>query len=251
MRESDNIYDKIQELLGDMPGNLTVLEDQIDADIQMEYFNYTRVFDKNQSRDEVLKKRDSIFGNDMAVEEKKKLMVQLANIDSIEAYRTLEKYQGADHTLKDWAKLALQESRLLLESKLLDESQVLISTGLGGKGLKLRYFTVLLLKNGKVYSGFERKIITSELKFSIKKSGGELEEVRFNREFCMILSVIPLNIPVQVLFDNLIHECNQYGEFLNPDYIITNVRVFSCSLLRKMLRRNKVKKIKPGSKPGF
>ena len=163
-----------------MPGNLTVLEDQIDADIQMEYFNYTRVFDKNQSRDEVLKKRDSIFGNDMAVEEKKKLM-----------------------------------------------------------------------KNGKVYSGFERKIITSELKFSIKKSGGELEEVRFNREFCMILSVIPLNIPVQVLFDNLIHECNQYGEFLNPDCIITNVRVFSCSLLRKMLRRNKVKKIKPGSKPGF
>jgi hypothetical protein len=241
MHEPDNIYDKIQELLGNLRGNLTVLEDQIDADIQLEYFNYTRILDKKQTRDDVLKIKDSIFANDMAVEEKKKLIVQLANIDSIEAYRTLERYQGADHTLKDWAKLALQESRLLLESKLLDKSQVLISTGLGGKGLKLRYFTVLLLKNSKVYSGFERKIITSELKFSIKKSGGELEELRFNREFCMILSIIPLNIPVQVLFENLINECNQYGEFLNSDCIITNVRVYSSSMLRKMLRKNRVK----------
>jgi hypothetical protein len=242
MGETNNIFDKIQEILGEAPGNLTVLEDQIDADIQMEYFNYNRDLDENVTIEDVLKNKDCIFGNDMAVEDKKKFLVQLANIDSIEAYRTLEKYQGADEALNDWAKLALQASRLLIESKLMDKNQVLISTGLGGKGLKLRYFTVLLLRNRKVFASFERKIITSELKFSLRKSGGELEQVRFNREFCLILSVIPLQIAVHDLFGDLINECNQYGDFLNPDCIITNVRIFTCSQLRKMLRQNSIKK---------
>lgn len=242
MAQTDNIYDKIQELLGDIPGNLTILEQQIDADVQLEYFNYAKNITGDFDPDEVLKNRETIFRHDLTIDDKKHLLVQLANIDSIEAYRTLEKYiHGSPDQLRDWATLALQECKLLLESKLLDESQVLISTGLGGKGLKLRYFTVLLNVHGRSYSSFEQKIISKEVHFFIKKSKGELEYVRFNKELCTILSIIPLQIPVQGLFDELVGECNQYGEFLNPDYIITNVRELTNSQIRKIIRRTRIK----------
>lgn len=242
MNQHDNIYDKIQELLGDIPGNLTILEQQIDADVQLEYFNYAKSLEDNFDPDEVLKNRDTIFRHDLTIDDKKHLLVQLANIDRIEAYRTLEKYiNGSPDQLKDWATLALQECKLLLESKLLDKSQILISTGLGGKGLKLRYFTVLLSANGYSYSSFEQRIISDEIRFSIRKSKGDLENIRFDRELCTILSIIPLNVPVQKLFDEMIAECNQYGEFINPDYIITNVRVLKNPQIRRLIRQTRIK----------
>ena len=239
MAQTDNIYDKIQELLGDIPGNLSIVEQQIDADVQLEYFNYAKSLADDFDRDEVLKNKEIIFRHDLTLDDKKHMLVQLANIDSIEAYRTLERYINGSHDqLKDWAALALQECKLLLESKMLDESQVLISTGLGGKGLKLRYFTGLLNIHGRSYSSFEQKIISEEMQFLIRKSKGEMEYIRFNKELCTILSIIPLKVPVQALFDDLIAECNQYGDFLNPDYIITNVREFTHAQIRNMIRRS-------------
>lgn len=237
MSQTDNIYDKIQELLGDIQGNLTILEQQIDADVQMEYYNYARSLEDDFDPDEVLRNKDTIFRHDLAVDDKKHLLVQLANIDSIEAYRTLEKYiSGSPEQLKDWATLALQECKLLLESKLLDKSQVLISTGLGGKGLKLRYFTVLLTASGRSYSSFEQKIVSEEVRYAVRKTKGELENIRFDKELCTILCIIPLQVPVQGMFDELIQECNQFGDFLNPDYLITNVRIIANHQIRKMIR---------------
>ena len=59
----------------------------------------------------------------------------MAAIDDVGAYRSIEKYsKNADDELKHWSLLALQESRMLLQSKLLDQSQIFISTGLGGEG---------------------------------------------------------------------------------------------------------------------
>jgi hypothetical protein len=174
--------------------------------------------------------------------------VQLAGIDNIEAYRTLEKFLGGpEMILKEWTTLALQENKLLLESKLLDESQVLISTGLGGKGLKLRYFTVFLSRTCKNFTSFEQRILSSEISYAIKKCGGELEHMKFDRELCRILTIIPLPIPVQDLFDKLIEECNQYGDFLNRDYIITNVKVFDSAEIRKFIRNKRIKKTPPGA----
>jgi hypothetical protein len=246
MAEANTIFGKIQELLGEISENLTILEEQIDADIQLEYFNFADNIDENLNSEEVLKNKDLIFRHDLTVEEKKHLLVQLANIDSIEAYRTLEKYlHEPDDILKDWTKLALQESKLLIESKLLDQCRVLISTGLGGKGLKLRYFVVLITKTGDCYTEFEQKIVTSELKFSIKSTNGELEHIRFDKELCSIVVVIPLKIAVQDLFESIIKECNQYGEFLDSDYFITNVRILTSDDIRTMISQNRIKEKNP------
>jgi hypothetical protein len=242
MGRYENIYDKIQELLGSIPGSVSILEQQIDADVQLEYYNYAKNSEGGFNREEILRNRETIFCHDLSIEDKKHLMVQLANIDSIEAYRTLERYtKGAYSQLKDWATLALQECRLLLESKLLDKSQVLISTGLGGKGLKLRYFTVLLSSDGRQYSSFQKKIISDEIQFAIKRSKGEVEQISFDKEICTMLSIIPLRIPVQGFFDEFIRECNQYGKFIKADYIITNVKIIPNNEIRKIIGQNRLK----------
>jgi hypothetical protein len=240
VEQYENIYDKIKELLGGISGNVSILEEQIDADVQMEYYHYTQNLKEDFDPKKILKKREVIFGKDKSIAYKKKLIVQLASIDSIEAYRTLEKFMlGNQSQLKDWATLAMKECRLLIESKLLDRSQVLISTGLGGKGLKLRYFTVLLARNSNAYNPFQKKVISNELTYAVKNARGELEKISFDRELCTVLSIIPLQIPVQGLFDQLIAECNNYGDFVNPDYIITNVKVIPNREVRELIIKSR------------
>ena len=145
--EGENIYDKIQEIFGQVPGSFSILEEQIDIDLQMEYFEVSRLAKKDLDKALTLNEKDEIFNPELDRSKKKALFARLASLENVGAYRTIEKYLKEDHQdLRNWAILALQESRMLLESTLLDENQVFISTGLGGKGSLLRYFIVLILK---------------------------------------------------------------------------------------------------------
>ncbi|MBN2480795.1 MAG: hypothetical protein JXB19_03575 [Bacteroidales bacterium] len=237
MNKPDNIYDKIQELLGDLKSTVSILEEQIDNDVQTEYFDFNRNIESGHQTEEIFNNREFIFSPDCSSEERKYLLCRLARIDDIEAYRTLERYaRNPGNPLRDWACLALKENKLLLESKWLDESQVLISTGLGGKGLKLRYFIVFFTPAGIPFSGFQREMIRKELTYALGKANGALESLRFNRELCILLVCIPLQIPVNSLCDRIVYECNQVGRFLHDKYIVTNVRKFKITEIRKFLQ---------------
>ncbi len=239
MKDRESIYDTIRDLFGDLNNNLQVLEDQIDIDIQTEYFEYSKNHNLNFNPDEVIKNREVIFRNDMSVEDKKCMLVKLASINSVEAFRTIERYlKQPNHNLRDWAKLAFQESKLLLESKLLDENQVLISTGLGGRGLKLRYFTVLLSSTGEIINKIQKKIIRSELGYLFNKHSSEVEKISFREDICTILSVIPIDVPVRNIFNTLVKECNQFGGFLNKYYLITNVKILTINEIREFINEN-------------
>ncbi len=239
MKDRESIYDTIRDLFGDLNNNLQVLEDQIDIDIQTEYFEYSKNHNLKFNPDEVIKNREVIFRNDLSVEDKKCMLVKLASINSVEAFRTIERYlKQPNHNLRDWAKLAFQESKLLLESKLLDENQVLISTGLGGRGLKLRYFTVLLSCAGEIINKIQKKIIRSELGYLFDKHCAEVEKISFREDICTILSVIPIEVPVRNIFDTLVKECNQFGGFLNKYYLITNVKILTINEIREFINEN-------------
>lgn len=239
MKSKENIYDTIRDLFGDLNNNFNVLQDQIDVDVQTEYFEYSKNHNLNINPEDVIRNKEDIFQNHISIEDKKCMLVKLASIDSVEAFRTIERYlKEPNHSLRDWAKLAFQESKLLLESKLLDENQVLISTGLGGKGLKLRYFTVILSDTGEMLTKLQKKIIISELNYIFKKHTAEVEKISFQDDICTILSIIPLNVSVQNIFDILIKECNQFGGFLNKYYLITNLKILTINEIREFIEEN-------------
>lgn len=228
MEQEENIFGKIQELLGNFKGNYSVLQEQVDIDVQLEYFESSKNLRKTKIHKDHESLIDRLNSEGSNLDQKKNILVQLASIDKVEAYRAIEMYnQNPDPELKDWSTLAMQESRVLLESSFLDENQVLISTGLGGKGSKLRYFIVLIAKKDMVFDELKKKIITNELNFVFQKNASELEDIEFSDRFAAVKALIPLTISLNGVFTEIIDECNQFGDFLHSNVIVTNVKVLS------------------------
>ena len=92
LRNSITEPDKLKEIFGGIPGNLSVLEEQIDIKLQMEYFEFSKNKRDKLDAEEVINKKDNIFEQDISKEDKKSLFVQLASLENVEAYRTIERY---------------------------------------------------------------------------------------------------------------------------------------------------------------
>ncbi len=226
--DKENIYERLEDIFGHFPENISILEEQIDIDLQMEYFEYSRDLKKKSGPADLNNLSQNLFDKKYPVAEKKHLLVQLAASEEVSAYRIIEKYlDNPDAGLTDWAVLAFQESRMLLQSKLLDEDQVFISTGLGGKGAKLRYFAVFINSMGKPFSELQQKLIRTEFDYHLPKYDAEPEEVCFMDDYCSVLAVIPFRAPIRDLFRQVVDECNQYGGFLKESFIVTNVKKLS------------------------
>jgi hypothetical protein len=129
---------------------------------------------------------------------------------------------------------------MLIQSSLLDEQQVFISTGLGGKGQKLRYYVVFINKNQNiVLTKIQQKLLKDELIYELNQNKGEFESMDFSEGFSTVLVMLPLQSDLKKLFRTIIEECNQYGDFLDDDMIVTNVKVMSRNEILEMLKQNK------------
>jgi len=237
--EEDDIYKKIQEAISSLPKNFSVLEEQIDIELQMEYFNYGRDLKTSFTPEIILQHQADLFDENVPLDEKKNLLVLLASQEKVEAFRTIEKYaKNPDPELREWSILAMQESRMVLQSSLMDEQQVYISTGLGGKEQKLRYFVVLIGREDNVdYSSIQQKLLKDELEFTVKKNDGELEEMTFHENLAIAIMLLPVKSDIQGVFISVINECNQYGNFVRQDIIITNVKRMSIDEIKKFINR--------------
>lgn len=239
--DEDNIYKRIQEAISSLPENFSILEEQINVELQLEYFNYGKDLKHGFSEEYILEHQTDLFDPDVTITEKKNLLVLLASQEKVEVFRTIEKYAKApDPELRDWSILALQESRMVIQSSLMDEQQVYISTGLGGKGLNLRYFAVFIGKeNVESYSNSQQKLIQTELEYALKKNNGVLEEIRFEENLAIVILLLPVKSDIQGVFSGVINECNQYGDFVRPDIIITNVKRMNVEEIKLFINKEK------------
>lgn len=239
--EEDKFYQNIQKALENLPDNYSILEEQIDVDVQMKYFEYAKQSRQHNKSTDFFDSREDLFVPGIEPEKKKEILASLAVLDDVKAYRTIEAYvDTAEGELRQWAILALQESRMLLQSSLLDEQQVFISTGLGGKGKKLRYFVVFISRNREaLLSEIQQKLLKEELIFELNKHDGVFESMDFTEGFSSALVMLPLSADIKSVFQNVIDECNQYGGFLQEDLIVTNVKVLSRGEIIEMIREKK------------
>lgn len=238
MEEHESLYEKIREILGGSPGNLKILEQQIDMDLQMEYYDCSRKI--REERDEVwaFEHLQYLGEPGYSVDVKKEILARLASIAKVESYRAIESFlSSAEEPLRTWAILSLNESRMLLESKIMDENQVFISTGLGGKDEKLRYFVVLMTRGRSDLSDTQQMVIRNEFDYILKKFDAEAEESNFSGSLATILLLLPMKHSLKSVFKKAIDECNKYGDFLNDDFIVTNVRALSFKEIEEFLER--------------
>ncbi len=243
--EEDKFYQNIQKALEDLPQNFRILEERIDVEVQMKYFEFTKKIRGEDIAEKSFEEREQLFDPELDDERKKEILAAIAVYDDVKAYRTLEKFvEETDGELKSWGILALQESRMLMHSSLLDEEQVFISTGLGGKGQKLRYFVVFLsVEKNELLSATQQKLLKDELIFELKNHDGEFESMDFMEGFSSALVMLPLTADIKSVFQNVIDECNQYGGFLQQDMIITNVKVLSRAEIMQLIHQKQNKNL--------
>lgn len=227
--KDEEFYNDIQKMFEDLPGNFNILEEQIDLEVQMKYFELSKKVKEEESEKKYLEFADELFLPETELDRKKEILIGLAGVDDVKAYRALEKFlEQAGAEIRSWAVLALQENRMLLQTSLLDEQQFFISTGLGGKGKKLRYYVVFINRNRhKILTKTQQKLVKDELIFGLKPEEGEFESIEFSEGFCTALVLLPVTADIKHVFSNVVEECNQYGNFLEEDMIITNVKVLS------------------------
>jgi hypothetical protein len=239
--EEKQFYQNIQKVLDDLPDNFSILEEQIDIEVQMKYFEFAKEVRSRNLITECFESREQLYLPDVSLERKREILLSIATIDDVKAFRAIEKFVGmAEGEIKQWAVLAFQESRMLIQSSLLDEQMVFISTGLGGKGQKLRYYVVFINKNqGIILNKTQQKLLKDEVVFELNKHDGEFESMDFSEGFSTVLAMLPLQSDLKTIFRNIIDECNQYGNFIDDDMIVTNVKVMSRNEILEMLKQNK------------
>jgi len=205
--------------------NITLVDEPIDLSTQKEYFGFSETIDfNNVDYKQVLVGSDRLFYKDTPIESKKKILILLSHLGTPESCRILENYlRSSEAELRDWAVLSLKECRMFVESVLLKEEGGLISTGLGGKDNKLRYYFIVSSKDGLPFSESHRDTLKREFETASRKHKSEIEEINFEATYAMIGMLIPMDIAVGEIIEEGIGECNNTGEFLSLDYYVTNV----------------------------
>ncbi len=244
MNNGNSLKD-LQTMFETNPQMFNIIEEPIEIDLQMNYFKRSKRLKKQVHKlDDVLTMVPQLYDENLRVEEKRDILIQLASFEEVEAFRALEAYWNTIKTeqteVKPWAAMAYRESKMSLESSLLDEKQVLISTGLGGKGYSLRYFICFLHNEDTEYSEAQQKILRNELSYILQEHQSEYESVVFSGSYAKILALMPLSADVRNILIKIAEECNQFGNFISTNFIVTNVKVLDDEEITEMVHTREV-----------
>lgn len=228
MKDKEDVFSKFRDSFSKIDGRFHVLEQRVPVELQMEYFKYSEQIRKERKEltdieyDTFI---DTLNDEETSTEYKRYVLSSLAASHQVRAYRALEDYVNhSSEDVTDWAYMALMESRISLESELSDEKQVYISTGLGGKGEKLRFYMMFPARENKPFDQLQRQIIEREFAYYFEREGCEIERLRIHDIFVDLLALVPVRLNLKEVMDKVINECNLYGNFLYDSYTITNVK---------------------------
>lgn len=223
----------------------SILEEAIDVSTQQEFFALRNSLATSKEHFIELSKEakqniSQIFISETPVAVIKRFLVVLSAIDSIPVYRTLKRFSELPTPLQQWGIIAAQQSRMVISSSLMNnKAGIFISSGLGGKNSKLRYHCVFPYNKTNILEEFQEQLTYNELLFAIERAEGELENFQINKEYITAMVLLPLRTDIKELFGNIVHECNLYGDFLNEQVIITNVKELNDAEIKKHLSQKK------------
>ena len=244
MKEEGDVFKKFRDSFSKMDGHFHILEQRVPVELQMEYFKYSEQVRKERAKPDLNDMdytafRESLSNPESTTDYKKYILSMLATSREVKAYRMLEDYvQHPDEDVSNWAYMALMESRISLESELSDEKQIYISTGLGGKGEKLRFYVLMLSRDRKPFLEYQRKVIEREFAYFLPKADCEIERLTIGEQYVELVFLIPVRADIKLTLDKVINECNQYGEFLSDIFTKTNVKELTEQEVTDIINKN-------------
>lgn len=243
MNDNDDILSRIRETMSDQGiDSFHVLEELIPIEEQMEYFRYferLRIDNQPFVRD---KEIEILFSPDENIERKKRSLSLLASIPDVVAYRSIETYHSSpsEPELANWSAMALLGSKIVLNSDLSGQQQIYISSGLGGHDKKLRFFTIFVTRSRENFSDLQREIVEREFRFQLSQVEVEIEKFEWADNYFTLLLLVPFDADIRNNMNAAIEECNEYGDFLEPKFMFTNVKIFSENEIKKIIARKEI-----------
>jgi hypothetical protein len=241
MKGQENIFKKYYDSFRNMDGHFHILEHRVPVEEQIAYFKFSdqvrKTFREMSDMDyeQYIPDRKDV---EQSLDDKKKMLSILAISKQVRAYRMLERYvQNPDKELINWAYMALMESRINLETELSGEKQIYISTGLGGKGQKLRFYVLIVSADGKPFEHYQREVIEKEFGYLLSKEDCEIERLTVGDRYVELVYLMPIKTDIKRLLERLIGECNLYGNFLSEMYTITNVKELSQQEVNRIVEK--------------
>lgn len=255
MSDQEYSFERFNELFS-KEKHIHILERRVSLETQMNYFRHsgiTRMEAKKipfpDSQCEELNKElyDELEikppYTEIDQEYIKCILSELAISKNPLAYNFIKEFlkHTDDDEILDWGSLALMECKINLASDLTGEKQVYISTGLGGRGKSLRFCILLMSADKKDLQDYEIQIVEREASFAMNHAESEIEYIRNGQKYILIMALVSYKVNIKTLVENLIVECNQYGNFLSKIFTITNVKEFTDEEIEEIINKDEDK----------
>jgi hypothetical protein len=221
----DDDEDELTDFLEIMPEQFTVTEEELDQEVYAQFLAEMEELEPDSDCTAQLGQGQQLSSDALSLAQKKKVLAQLAIRGTAEAYQLLQQYcNNCEQALKQWAKIALYECQMHMETDLFDEPVGLISTGLGGDGQRLRYIFVLALQ-GECPAQEQQQEIESTLGRVCQQNHSKVEEVQFAPSYLSVQILVPLDEAVGEVVEEVIARLNQHDGRVREEYMATNVSV--------------------------
>ncbi len=224
MNEKDK--NEIKNLLESIPNEFRVIENEIKMNVVDEYYEFIEEMG-NRNVTKILQSQNC-WKDLKSSREIKELLTCLSKIGDVRSYRKIEEIiKSGNVEILSFCFVALKFARLNLENHLSDESIGFVSSGLGGKGNKLRYYFVL--KSEENIEKDRESLIINELRNICKQNDSEFEDVENNGNYVLIKILVSVDFAIGDIIEKLISKCL----FIEKEYMCTNVEKPTIEFIEK------------------
>jgi hypothetical protein len=126
----------------------------------------------------------------------------------------------------------------MLESEFSDEKQIYISTGMGGKGNRLRFYILMLSSSGNQFLDYQQQVIEREFAYALHKDDCEMEELTVKENYVELIVLAPILTNIKRFIENVVSECNQYGNFISNTITVTNVKRLTENEIAQIIKKH-------------
>lgn len=210
---------EIRRILDSIPEELRVIGDKVNKSAIEEFYYLSERIDSNEREDKNTQSPN------------KEKLVRLAKNGDVKSYRRIEEIiqETENSGLEEFAYVALKFARINLENQLSDEPIGFISSGLGGKGNKLRYYFVI--KSTDKISEEREQMIQDELRLICLNSDSEFETIENFGNYVLVKILVSIDFAIGNIIEGLIDRC----KFADKEYFCTNVEKPTNELIEKWI----------------
>ncbi len=215
-------------MTNDQDDNVSVMKSNIEIpqETHAEYIRYHDQVDTGSlDADAVIGESELLFSNNAPLEDRKRILFSLAHVGTLEAINILQRYlEGPVQELVTWATLCFNECRMFVKADELDEDQVVIMSGAGGDGRRMRWYFVLSAKDNKPFADHEQKIISNKLNEISNLLDSKIENIEFQEYAVLVTAMVSFEVAVGKLIEDVIRACNKGKRFLRFHYFVVNTK---------------------------